>query len=145
MDRLPDKNWSEIAGQAFEKCVLKHDSNIGVNTMEEAMARLRASKRKYEIENAEEGLKQGEIWATKFADYEELLRLRSFFNDCNSNVDLFTKENLVYFVSNKGSYDLDIFEDTDPDDSIEFLENFCVGAINVLDKFEALEASEAKA
>jgi hypothetical protein len=75
MDALEEKaNWSNVAQQAFglEINRLKLPEE---GVMNQVIERLRASKRKDEIGDKEEGLEAGRKWASKQASFKELKKV----------------------------------------------------------------------
>jgi hypothetical protein len=68
-------NWSALACQAFEERLAEIVKTKGNATMEEAIARLRASKRRLESRQYQDGRGAGDRWAKDSAEAEELTRL----------------------------------------------------------------------
>ena len=76
MDEVPEGeiNWSELARPVFLSVVTTYEHRKG-NDMSTAIERLKASKAKYEQEEADHGEESGRKWALDQADYAELLRV----------------------------------------------------------------------
>jgi hypothetical protein len=71
-------NWSATAQTAFERAIAREVWKMSDDTMERAMARLRASKAEYEQQEREAGTAEGRKWALDRADYAELDRLSRY-------------------------------------------------------------------
>ncbi len=68
-------NWSAIACRAFEQTLAEITKRRGARNMKEVAMRLRASKRKSETEQYNEGFEAGKTWAMNQAEADELERL----------------------------------------------------------------------
>lgn len=77
MDRSGDRvNWSAEAQRAFERVLASEGWRNMTDEMEQAVARLGASKRTFEEGEQAAGTADGRHWAMKDAEYEELVRMR---------------------------------------------------------------------
>jgi hypothetical protein len=68
-------NWSAVAAKAFEDEVSQINAKRGFKTMEDAIARLKASKRKSRDADEHIGGFAGRQWAMERAEVDELERL----------------------------------------------------------------------
>jgi hypothetical protein len=83
MDAVDESvNWSAVACQAFELKLAEITKRKGAQNMEQAIQRLKASKRKFEDKRYEEGFELGKTWAMNQAEAEELQRLVNFKSAC---------------------------------------------------------------
>jgi hypothetical protein len=88
-------NWSAIAQQAFREVVLNLAVRKETATMDDAVERLRVSKRSYVEAEREAGLEVGEVWATEHPEYGELLRIAKAVAEARREIDVQTLQDLI--------------------------------------------------
>lgn len=91
-------NWSAEAQAAFERAVAREGwKMIDLDEKQRAIARLRASKAEFEIEERKEGEEAGRHWALHRADYAELERLLAYEGEADAeSVESYMTDNLDY-------------------------------------------------
>ena len=76
MDAVEESiNWSAVASRAFDQTLSDLNSRKGVRKVEDVINRLRASKRKHEASQYQEGFQVGRAWAEQSAEASELMQL----------------------------------------------------------------------
>ncbi len=76
MDETDDRaNWSAIAQRAFGVELNHIEAVKEIETMNDVIERLRESKQSSDESDQNVGRRQGQIWAKKYAAYDELRRL----------------------------------------------------------------------
>jgi len=81
-------NWSSVACQAFEAKLAEITKRRGARNMKEVAMRLRASKRKSESGQYNEGFEAGKTWAMNRAEADELERLADLRDGNITNWDV---------------------------------------------------------
>lgn len=78
IDAIGDRvDWSDVAREAFERQIVA-SSFPEEPSMEDVIARLRASKKEWEADHKAEGQADGRDWAMKNAEYPDLKVLAEF-------------------------------------------------------------------
>jgi hypothetical protein len=67
-------NWSDVARPAFEQAIANHNHRK-VHTMDTAIERLRASKKKAAMSDEDQGRSEGRAAASGLMEYDDLVRL----------------------------------------------------------------------
>jgi hypothetical protein len=75
-------NWSAIACAAFEQKLAEIIKQRGTKDMDEVIDRLRASKKKHDSEQYQQGHEAGQEWAKEQAEVDELLLLEKWEQSC---------------------------------------------------------------
>jgi len=88
-------NWSAIAQHALREVVLNLAVRKETATMDDAVERLRVSKRSYVEAEREAGLEVGEVWATEDPEYGELLRIAKAVAEARREIDVQTLQDLI--------------------------------------------------
>jgi hypothetical protein len=75
-------NWSAVAAQAFEAKLLELASKKEVGSMEDVIARLKASAELEDKDDFQAGFAAGERWAKQTARPKQLRRLEEYIEGC---------------------------------------------------------------
>jgi hypothetical protein len=80
-----DMNWSAVACRAFEQALAEIIARQGAKDFQDAVTRLRASKRTTRSGRYKDGFALGQDWAKSTAEAEELERLEDFRVKCTDH------------------------------------------------------------
>lgn len=134
MDGHPGVNWSQAATEFFSAKLNEIESTKEVMNMTDAIARLKASKAKYEDETKAQGHNDGVEWAMKYAEYDELCRLSKHYEKVESGVGgakpVERNAELEHIVTDH-KYDIELFDESAPIDAPSYLAGFVAGALEV--------------
>jgi hypothetical protein len=90
-------NWSAVASHAFEN-KLAEIATRKEKDMVEVIERIRKSKAVFENQSLREGMKLGERWATKYAEYAEFGWLEGLFDKVPELVKRWTFAEFAYML-----------------------------------------------
>jgi hypothetical protein len=149
MERVKDAvNWSAIAAGAFEHKLGEIASKQKEKSMENVVARLRASKLTHASHQNKEGYDAGVRWANDTADYDDLVRLRDLeideFFAGQPKAPYSASDYLAFAIldidvegTDRGGnreYTERLWGEQDERDEEEFCTGFCEGALSVFNK-----------
>jgi len=136
MDTHTSVNWSQTASESFEKKINEIEITLEPKNMAEAIARLKASKAKYDDAVQTQGHQDGVGWAMKHATYEELNRLNQYYDEFMQNGHFIESGGELEDIVTGRNYDIELFDDDDPKDDPSYLEGFVDGALDVFSKVD---------
>lgn len=132
MDRFPKSNWSHVAREAFNNELIKLESTQEVESMAQAISRLKASREKTGAEVEKDGFRDGHIWAMKYAEYDHLKRLDKYNDELTSTTSLVLDyDGFMRAVTNSNNESVYVFDERAPIENIDYLVGFFDGALSV--------------